>query len=84
MPDGSTIGAYCVFAIILFAVPLGECRFGIKSINMTRSTVHEQKNHVLGLGRKMTWLGGKLASKRLVAAKQIDQAQARKASASLP
>jgi hypothetical protein len=84
MPDGSTIGAYCVFAVILFAVPLGKCRFGIESVNMTRSAIQEQKNYVLGLGGKVPWLGGELATERLVAAEQIDQAQARKASARLP
>ena len=84
MPDGSTIGAHCVFAIVLFSMPLGECRFRIESVNMTRSAIHEQKNYVLGLGGKVPWLGGELATERLVAAEQIDQAQAREASARLP
>ena len=39
---------------------------------------------MLGLGEKVPWLGGELASERVVAAEQIDQAQARKASARLP
>ena len=72
------------FAIVLFSMPLGECRFGIESVNMTRPAIHEQKNHMLGFGGKMPWLGGELASERVVAAKQINQAQARKASARLP
>src|SRR5262249_39316218 len=58
MPNRPAIGAdnWNVLALIGLAMMLGESRLGIKCIDMARSAVHEQKDSMLRLGRKLRLL----------------------------
>ena len=80
----SAVGADCLFAGIFLAVEFRECRLGVKGIDMAWAAIHEKKNNVLGLGRKMPRPGGKFPAKGVVFCQQVNQSQPRKPTAGLP
>src|SRR6516162_3273343 len=100
MTDRSAVRSYRRVALVGCAVEPREGRFVIEGIDMTRRAVHEKKDGMLRLGRKMRPLrieqiGNVAACKRLisracvrceksVAREQIDQRQTCKTAADFP
>ena len=53
---GATFSSQAEVSNVL-SVPLVECWFGVKRVDLARAAVHEQVNDMLGTGREMRRLG---------------------------
>ena len=58
--------AECDVALVRLAVVLGELGLGIQQVDVRRAAVHEERDHRLGLWRKVGRLGPQVERRRIV------------------